>query len=98
MLDANASYIGVLGPRRRTIELLGARAPSPDELPAVVHAPVGLDLGAESPEEIALAIVAELAVVSAGRRGGLLRDRIGPIHERERTVIDVEITAVKSYR
>ncbi|MEO7455253.1 MAG: XdhC family protein [Gemmatimonadaceae bacterium] len=82
MLDAGAGYIGVLGPRRRTMELLGARAMD-GELPANVHAPVGLDLGAESPEEIALAIIAEIAAVNAGREGGLLRDRRGPIHERD---------------
>ncbi len=86
MLDAGASYIGVLGPLRRTLELLGERgrgAASP--LPSAVHAPVGLDIGAESPEEIALAIVAEISAVSAGRTGGLLRDRRGPIHERAGT-------------
>ena len=84
MLDANAAYVGVLGPRRRTMELLGARA-ADGELPRAVHAPVGLDLGAESPEEIALAIVAEIAAVRAGRHGGLLRDRGGPIHDRSRS-------------
>lgn len=84
LLDAGATYIGVLGPRRRTLELLGARA-ADGELPDVVHAPVGLDLGAESPEEIALAIVAEIAAVRAGRHGGLLRDRGGPIHDRSRS-------------
>ena len=52
------------------------------DLPANVHSPVGLDLGAETPEEIALAIVAEIAAVSSGRGGGMLRDRTGPIHER----------------
>ena len=83
LLDADVAYIGVLGPRRRTLELLGERA-SAGDLPCTVHAPVGLDLGAESPEEIALAIVAEIAAVTAGRRGGLLRDRSGPIHYRER--------------
>ena len=77
MLDAGVAYVGVLGPRRRTLELLGGR-----EMPASVHAPVGLDLGAESPEEIALAIVAEITAVNAGREGGLLRERRGPIHDR----------------
>ena len=86
LLDAGASYIGVLGPRRRTLELLGERATTGEgELPSQVHAPVGLDLGAESPEEIALAIVAEIAAVSAGRSGGPLRERRGPIHDRELT-------------
>ena len=83
MLDAGAAYIGVLGPRRRTVELMGDRAGAGgSELPPQVHAPVGLDLGAESPEEIALAIVAEVSAVSAGRSGGLLRERPGPIHDR----------------
>lgn len=84
MLDAGASYIGVLGPLRRTMELLAGHAlTAANTLPPQVHAPVGLDLGAESPEEIALAIVAEVAAVSGGREGGLLRDRRGPIHGSE---------------
>ncbi len=91
MLDAHATYIGVLGPRRRTLELLGDRAID-GGLPDAVHAPVGLDLGAESPDEIALAIVAEIAAVSAGRSGGLLRDHRGPIHDRGRasSVLDTD--------
>jgi xanthine/CO dehydrogenase XdhC/CoxF family maturation factor len=62
-------FIGVLGPRRRTREVLAEAArllglPLPDEQAerwlAQVHAPVGLDLGAESPATIALSIVAEI--------------------------------------
>ncbi|MEO8335279.1 MAG: XdhC family protein [bacterium] len=86
MLDAGASYIGVLGPRRRTMELLGDRIVD-GQLPDAVHAPVGLDLGAESPDEIALAIVAEIAAVSAGRNGGPLRNHRGPIHDRGRVLL-----------
>lgn len=82
MLDAGAGYIGVLGPRRRTLELLGERLPNGSELPDAVHSPVGLDLGAETPEEIALSIVSEIAAVSAEREGGMLRERRGPIHDR----------------
>jgi xanthine dehydrogenase accessory factor len=83
MVRAGAAYIGVLGPRRRTLELLGASITTEDaELPPNVHSPVGLDLGAETPDEIALAIVAEIAAVSTGRSGGMLRQRRGPIHER----------------
>jgi xanthine dehydrogenase accessory factor len=86
MLDARASYIGVLGPRRRTMELLGDRAVD-GNLPDAVHAPVGLDLGAESPDEIALAIVAEVAAVNAGRSGRPLRDHSGPIHDRDAALL-----------
>ena len=75
-------YLGVLGPRRRTMELLeGASGVAPGELPPHVFAPVGLDIGAETPEEIALAIVSECAAVLAGRAPRSLRDRGGPIHE-----------------
>lgn len=80
-------YLGVLGPRRRTLELLdGAPGTVAGEIPSRVHAPVGLDLGAETPEEIALAIVSEIAAVLAGAGGAPLRERDGPIHaERART-------------
>jgi len=75
-------YLGVLGPRRRTLELLeGAPGVPPGALPAHVFAPVGLDIGAETPEEIALAIVSECASVLAGRAPSSLRDRGGPIHD-----------------
>jgi xanthine/CO dehydrogenase XdhC/CoxF family maturation factor len=78
-------YIGVLGPRRRTLELLdGARGVSRGAIPSNVYAPVGLDIGAETPDEIALAIVAECAAALAGRPPRSLRDRSGPIHEERR--------------
>jgi xanthine dehydrogenase accessory factor len=81
LLEAGVGYLGVLGPRRRTVELLGEHISS-HGMPASVHSPVGLDLGAETPDEIALAIVAEIAAVNAGRRGGMLREWDGPIHAR----------------
>ncbi len=90
MLEAGVGYVGVLGPRRRTIELLGHRAPETGALPTVIHAPVGLDLGAETPEEIALSIVAEIAAVHAGREGGMLRERRGPIHDRPSHQVEVD--------
>ncbi|HEU0031436.1 MAG TPA: NTP transferase domain-containing protein [Kofleriaceae bacterium] len=74
-LDSRARYIGVLGPAKRTRELLGDRAADPR-----LHAPIGLDLGAETPEQVALAIVAELTAVQRGGRGGMLRDRTRALH------------------
>ena len=47
---------------------------------ARIHAPVGLALGAESPQEIALAIVAEAQAVRAHANAGSLRDHAGTIH------------------
>ena len=85
MLEGGARYVGVLGPRRRTMELLGARVSGDeDSMPPNVHSPVGLDLGAETPDEIALAIVAEISAVATGTHGGMLRHRRGPIHDRDR--------------
>lgn len=84
LLGTPARYIGVLGPRRRTERLLndlaeGGVHPQPAQL-ARLFAPVGLDIGAEAPEEIALAILAEVRAAFAGRPGGRLRERPGPIH------------------
>jgi xanthine dehydrogenase accessory factor len=86
LLPTPLAYLGVLGPRRRTDRLLAALAddgftPTATALDKL-HAPVGLDVGAETPAEIALAIVAEVRAAAAGRCGGMLRDRPGPIHDR----------------
>ncbi|MBI4541488.1 MAG: XdhC family protein [Gemmatimonadetes bacterium] len=86
LLPSRARYIGVLGPHSRTEQLLddlrgSGHAPNDVRL-ARVHAPVGLDIGAETPAEVALSIVAEIRAVFAGRQGGALRSREGPIHDR----------------
>jgi xanthine dehydrogenase accessory factor len=86
LLRSPAGYIGLLGPRRRAEKLLArleaSQGPLTAESRARVFSPVGLDIGADGPEEIALSIAAEIRAVAAGRRGGLLRDARGPIHAR----------------
>ena len=80
-LGRELTYLGVLGPRDRTERLL-AELPSPPtgaDLGAL-HAPAGLDLGADGAEQVATSIVAEILSVLHGRAGGRLRDRPGPIH------------------
>jgi xanthine/CO dehydrogenase XdhC/CoxF family maturation factor len=77
-------YLGLLGPRQRSERILAELAkegiePS-RELRARLHAPAGLDIGAETPEEIALSIMSEIRAELAGRSGGRLRDRNAPIH------------------
>ncbi len=85
LLPSAAAFIGMLGPRRRTEALLGdlreeGLTVTAEQLERL-HGPAGLDIGAESPEQIALALVAEIQAVLAGRRGGWLREREGPIHD-----------------
>jgi xanthine dehydrogenase accessory factor len=78
-LGSRARYIGVLGPARRTQGLLGDLGRRPGSDPRV-HAPIGLDIGAETPEQIALAIAGELQAVQRRRPGGMLRDRARALH------------------
>lgn len=84
LLPSAVRYIGVLGPKRRTTELLEDLQAEgivyTQEQLSRLYAPVGIDMGADTPVEIALSIVAEIQAVLSKRAGGLLRDRIGPIH------------------
>jgi xanthine dehydrogenase accessory factor len=86
LLASPVRFIGMLGPAARTQRLLTELREEGLEIGerdlARIHGPAGLDLGAEGPEEIAAAIVAEIVALKRGRRGGFLRDRAGPIHER----------------
>lgn len=80
-LGRDVRYLGVLGPRDRTERLLAELPSPPSEADlAVLHAPAGLDIGADGAEEVAAAIVAEILAVTHGGSGMPLRDRPGPIH------------------
>ena len=71
----------MLGPRDRTERLLAELPNPPREADlAVIHAPAGLDIGADGSEQVATAIVAEILAVLHGRSGGPLRGRPGSIH------------------
>lgn len=83
LLPSPVRYLGMLGPKSRTERLLReAEITLTDEQLHRLYGPVGLDIGADTPEAIALAIIAEIQAVLANRSGGLLRDRQGPIHSR----------------
>ncbi len=78
LLACPLAYLGLLGPRVRREEVLRQLgAGGSDRL----FAPVGLDLGAEGPEQVAVAIVAEMLAVRAGRQPAHLRARRGSIHD-----------------
>lgn len=85
LLPSPVRYLGVLGPKRRMERLLSELPPSAvtGEALSRLHSPVGLDIGADTPELIALAIIAGIQAVAAGRRGGFLRDHSGPIYPPE---------------
>lgn len=80
LLTSRARYIGVLGPRRRSEQLLSECGRLGDCALARVYAPVGLSLGAETPAEIALAIVAEAQAVLSESGARALRSEPGAIH------------------
>ena len=86
LLTREFHYLGLLGPRKRAQRLLDdlksqGIEPTEDQS-ARLFTPVGLDLGAETAAEIALAIVAEVQAALTDRRGGQLRRHKGPIHDR----------------
>ena len=84
LLARPLAYLGLLGPRKRAERILadlakGGLAISAEQR-ARLHAPVGLDLGAEAPEQVALAIVAEILATLSRREARPLRERTLPIH------------------
>src|SRR6266404_5217738 len=84
VLPLQLRYVGLLGPRKRHTELLArlseCRPLDFDEGVKDLFAPAGLDIGSEAPEEIALAIVSEVAAVLSNRMGGFLRERRSDTH------------------
>lgn len=74
IMITGADYVGLIGSKRRTrIVLERLRDAGVDESKVVnVHAPIGLDIGAVTPEEVALAIMAEIVTVRRGGSGGPL--------------------------
>jgi xanthine dehydrogenase accessory factor len=81
LIRSPARYLGVLGPRQRTeriLALLRAEGIGVDE--SRVFGPVGLDIGTDGAEQVAIAVVAEMLAVRSGRRPRSLRERVAPIH------------------
>lgn len=86
LLQTEVPYIGMLGPRKRTEKMLDELAAEGITLSETdqerLHSPVGLDIGALTPEEIALSVLAEIRAYFSGRQGGFLKHRPGTIHDR----------------
>jgi xanthine/CO dehydrogenase XdhC/CoxF family maturation factor len=86
-LESAAGYVGVLGPRTRYERLLAHLAstgytPSAECLERV-HSPVGLSIGAETPDEVAVSILAEVLAVERGFAGGFLSGFSGSLHRSD---------------
>lgn len=85
LLPLNLPYIGLLGPKKRGVKILGDLAAAglrlTSEQQSALHSPIGLDIGAETPEEVAISIVAEIRTTLSGRSGGALKNRERPIHD-----------------
>lgn len=86
-LKTAAPYIGMLGPRERSERIWRELAEEGKEISGEnlsrIHAPMGLDIGAVTPEEIALSLAAEVRAFLSNRDGGFLRLRKTSIHERD---------------
>ncbi|MBW4562757.1 MAG: XdhC family protein [Mojavia pulchra JT2-VF2] len=86
LLPSPARYLGFLGPKHRTEKLLqDLRAEEinyTSEQLQRLHGPIGIDIGADTPEAIALSIIAEIQAVLTNRCAGFLKDRTDPIHHR----------------
>ena len=87
LLPLQLPYLGLMGPRKRAEKMLAEISQNgqcgSDEDLSAVHNPIGLDIGAETPEQIALAIVAEIQATLKGRNGAPLRQKNGPVRFQE---------------
>lgn len=87
LIASPSPYIGILGPRKRFDKMVTEFTQqginlSNDDLHRI-HSPIGLDIGAETPDEIAISIVSEIQGKFANRSGGFLKYRNAPIHQRD---------------
>ena len=82
--DQYPAYFGLLGPTRRREKLFNSllehHPDVPEEFITQIHGPAGLDIGAETPQEIALAILAEILAVTRQKAVIPLREKEGTIH------------------
>jgi xanthine/CO dehydrogenase XdhC/CoxF family maturation factor len=86
-------YVGILGPKKKLERMLAELEDNgtkfTEEQLTKIYGPVGLDIGSESSEEIALSIVAEIKAVLSSRKGYSLKYKPSPADDQERLVITV---------
>jgi xanthine/CO dehydrogenase XdhC/CoxF family maturation factor len=86
LIGTNCSYIGILGPKKKLHKMLdelsGKGISISDQKIKCIYSPVGLDIGAETSEEIALSVLAEIKAMFSQREGSSLKERTTEIHIR----------------
>jgi xanthine/CO dehydrogenase XdhC/CoxF family maturation factor len=91
LLPKQIPYIGMLGPKKKLERMLQEMRDEgieiTDEMMSKVYGPTGLEIGAETAEEIALSIISEIQAVLNAKTGGILREKTDVIHSREETRI-----------
>jgi xanthine dehydrogenase accessory factor len=80
LLREKVSYIGVLGPKKKLSRMTLELQIDKDRDLSHIHGPIGLDIGAETAEEIAISIVSEIKAILSGRSGNTLKDKLTGIH------------------
>ena len=94
LLQRKVIYIGMLGPKKKLERMLDELRDEgialTDEQLNSIYGPVGLEIGAETAEEIALSIIAEIKAVLSNKTGGSLRNKQDVIHSRTETQIAVK--------
>jgi xanthine dehydrogenase accessory factor len=102
LLKRTVKYIGVLGPKKKLDRMLDEMKAegieiTDDQLHSI-YGPVGLEIGAETPEEIAISVIAEIKAVLSGKAGGSLRKKMDVIHAGTATVIAKKAAVIEKKR
>jgi xanthine dehydrogenase accessory factor len=95
LCSADVPYVGILGPKKKLNRMLGELkndgVPLNQAKISTIFSPTGLDIGAETSEEIALSIIAEIQAILKGKKGGMLTLKEEVIHSRDSLAIQVEL-------
>lgn len=94
-------YIGTLGPKKKLYRMFDDLEKEgitvSEEQRTKIFGPTGLDIGAETSEEIALSVLAEIKAVMNNRRGTSLRDKLEPIHSRTDQNLDYSKSVAEGF-
>ena len=92
LVQKNVVFVGMLGPKKKLDRMLGELEEQGIHLTeqqlSTIYSPVGLDIGAETSEEIALSILSQIKAVLSGKEGSSLHTHTGTIHSRSEFIIE----------